>query len=125
MEILRAADRRERGAIAQARQSKPQSAETLAKALEGDPTDGDYAFNAGYLLWRQGNFKAARLPLEEALSRNSSDSEAAMFLGLCQRGDPAALKEAPLENRERLKTRLDETAYRQLKMLVEGGLKPR
>lgn len=112
-------------ALAQARQSKPQSAETLAKALEGDPTDGDYAFNAGYLLWRQGNFKAALPPFEAALSRNPNDSEAAMFLGLCQRGNPAALKEAPLENRERLKTRLDETAYRQLKMLVEGGLKPR
>ena len=112
-------------ALAQARQGRPKSAETLAKAREGDPTDGDYAFNAGYLLWRQGNFKAAVVPLEAALARNADDSEAAMFLGLCQRGDPAALKEAPLENRERLKTRLDETAYRQLKMLVEGAIKPR
>ena len=112
-------------ALAQARQGRAKNVETLAKAREDDPTDGDYAFNAGYLLWRQGNFKAALVPLEIALARNPEDSEAAMFLGLCQRADPAALKEAPLENRERLKTRLDETAYRQLKMLVEGGLKPR
>ncbi|MBY0507425.1 MAG: tetratricopeptide repeat protein [Bryobacteraceae bacterium] len=112
-------------ALAQARQGRAKSAETLAKASEGDPTDADYAFNAGYLLWRQGNFKGALPGFEAALSRNPDDAEAAMFLGLCQRADPASLKEAPLENRERLKTRLDETAYRQLKMLVEGGLKPR
>ena len=112
-------------ALAQARLGRAKSAENLAKAREGDPTDADYSFNAGYLLWRQGQFKAAITPLEEALSRNRDDAETAMFLGLCQRADPASLKEAPLEGRERLKTRLDETAYRQLKMLVEGTLKPR
>jgi tetratricopeptide (TPR) repeat protein len=113
-------------ALAQARQSRAKGAETLAKAREENPTDPDYAFNTGYLLWRQGQFKAAIAPFEDALSRNSEDSEAAMFLGICQRADPASLKEAPLEGRERLKTRLDETAYRQLKMLVEGtGVKPR
>ena len=112
-------------ALAQARLGRAQSAGNLAKAREGDPTDADYSFNAGYLLWRQGQFKAAITPLEEALSRNRDDAETAMFLGLCQRADPASLKEAPLEGRERLKTRLDETAYRQLKMLVEGVIKPR
>ena len=112
-------------ALAQARLGRAKSAENLAKAREGDPTDADYSFNAGYLLWRQGQFKAAIAPLEEALSRNRDDAETAMFLGLCQRADPASLKEAPLEGRERLKTRLDETAYRQLKMLVEGTIKPR
>ena len=112
-------------ALAQARLGRAKSAENLAKAREGDPTDADYSFNAGYLLWRQGQFKAAITPLEEALSQNRDDAETAMFLGLCQRADPASLKEAPLEGRERLKTRLDETAYRQLKMLVEGTLKPR
>ena len=112
-------------ALAQARLGRAKSAENLAKAREGDPTDADYSFNAGYLLWRQGQFKAAITPLEEALSRNRDDAESAMFLGLCQRADPASLKETPLEGRERLKTRLDETAYRQLKMLVEGALKPR
>ena len=112
-------------ALAQARLGRAKSAENLAKAREDDPTDADYSFNAGYLLWRQGQFKAAIAPLEEALSRNRDDAETAMFLGLCQRADPASLKEAPLEGRERLKTRLDETAYRQLKMLVEGTLKPR
>ena len=112
-------------ALAQARLGRAKSAENLAKAREGDPTDADYSFNAGYLLWRQGQFKAAITPLEEALSRNRDDAETAMFLGLCQRADPASLKEAPLEGRERLKTRLDETAYRQLKMLVEGTIKPR
>ena len=112
-------------ALAQARLGRAKSAENLAKAREDDPTDADYSFNAGYLLWRQGQFKAAIAPLEEALSRNRDDAETAMFLGLCQRADPASLKEAPLEGRERLKTRLDETAYRQLKMLVEGTIKPR
>ena len=112
-------------ALAQARLGRAKSAENLAKAREDDPTDADYSFNAGYLLWRQGQFKAAITPLEEALSRNRDDAETAMFLGLCQRADPASLKEAPLEGRERLKTRLDETAYRQLKMLVEGTIKPR
>ena len=112
-------------ALAQARLGRAKSGENLAKAREDDPTDADYSFNAGYLLWRQGQFKAAIAPLEEALSHNPHDGEAAMFLGLCQRADPASLKEAPLEGRERLKTRLDETAYRQLKMLVEGpGVKP-
>ena len=112
-------------ALAQARLGRAKSAENLAKAREDDPTDADYSFNAGYLLWRQGQFKAAITPLEEALSRNRDDAETAMFLGLCQRADPASLKEAPLEGRERLKTRLDETAYRQLKMLEEGAIKPR
>lgn len=107
-------------ALAQARQGRPKSVENLLKAREGDPTDADYAFNTGYLLWRQGQFKAAIDPFEAVLIRNPNDSEAAMFLGLCRKADPASLKEVPLEGRERLKTRLDETAYRQLKMLVEG-----
>ncbi len=111
-------------ALAQARQGRAKSIENLAKAREDTPTDADYVFNTGYLLWREGKFKEAIPSLEAALALNSDDSEAAMFLGLCRRGDPASLKEAPLEGRERLKTRLDETAYRQLKMLVEGrGLK--
>ncbi len=112
--------------LAQARQGRPKSVENLQKARDGDPTDPDYSFNIGYFLWRQGSFKAAIAPLEAVLTHHADDSEAAMFLGLCQRADPASLKEAPLEGRERLKTRLDETAYRQLKMLVEGkALKPR
>ena len=108
-------------ALAQARQGRAKSVENLQRAREFDPTDADYPFNTGYLLWRQGQFKAAIAPLEQALALNSEDKEAAMFLGLCRRGDPASVKEAPLEGRERLKTRLDETAYRQLKMLVEGA----
>jgi tetratricopeptide (TPR) repeat protein len=113
-------------ALAQARQGRPKSAENLLKAREDNPTDADYAFNAGYLLWRQGQFKAALEPLQLAVSLNPADTEASMFLGLCRTGDPASLKDASLDGRERLKTRLDETAYRQLKMLVEGTrLKPR
>ena len=108
-------------ALAQAKQGKAKFAENLARARDDNPTDSDYLFNIGYLLWREGKFKEAVPPLEAALANNSEDTEAAMFLGLCRKGDTASLKEAPLEGRERLKTRLDETAYRQPKMLVEGS----
>ncbi len=108
-------------ALAQAKQGRAKFAENLARARDDNPTDSDYLFNTGYLLWREGKFKEAVPSFEAALANNSEDTEAAMFLGLCRKGDTASLKEAPLEGRERLKTRLDETAYRQLKMLVEGS----
>ena len=94
------------------------AAGSFQKALEGDSADPDYHFNLGYALWRSGQSAAAVEGFRAAAERSPADSEATMMLGRALRGDAASPKASPadpkLEDRFRLKTDYEETAYRQL-----------
>jgi tetratricopeptide (TPR) repeat protein len=108
-------------AAAESRRNLPQAVDDFRKALDGDMSDPVYHFNLGYALWKKGDFAAAADRFRDALERNPDDAVATTLLGRCLKkqglkaGDPA---DARLIGIERVKTTLQERAYRQLKTLL-------
>ena len=97
---------------AQARRNEfPAAIASFQKALDGDSSDPDYHFNLGYTLWRSGKSSAAVESLRAAAERNPADTDAAAMLARALSQESPAAKG---EDRLRLKTNYEETAYRQL-----------
>lgn len=108
-------------AAAQSRRNLPEALDNFRKAQEGDPNDPDYLFNLGYALWRRGDFDAAADRFRDALKRDPEDAEATLLLGRClQRSGPRP-GDSKTENLERLKHEYNESAYLQLRSILEGG----
>jgi len=100
---------------AQARQQKSAAAiASFTKALEGDSADPDYRFNLGFTLWRAARYDGAIASLRAAVERSPSDQEATSLLGRALKRDGPRPGDSRSENRERIKTDYEETAYRQL-----------
>lgn len=100
---------------AQARQKKlDEAAASFKKAVDGDDADPDYRFNLGYTQWRAGNFSAAVESLRAATQRNPNDQEATALLGRALKQDGPRAGDPRGENRERVTTKYEEEAYRQL-----------
>jgi len=87
---------------------------SFQKALDGDDTDPDYHFNLGYTLWHSGQFEQAAESFRAALARNPSDSEATALLGRALKKEGPNRADPKLDDRPRLKTDYEETAYREL-----------
>jgi tetratricopeptide (TPR) repeat protein len=104
---------------AQSRLNRPEALENLKKALEGDSTDPDYHFNVGYALMQQGDFKSAADRFRAVLDRDADDVEATTMLGRCLKVPPP---QAPARSGglERLKENYEESAYWQLKAILES-----
>ena len=92
----------------------PAAIANFTKALEGDSADPDYHFNLGCALWRSGQSAAAVESFRAAVERNSEDTEATVMLGRALRPDAPPSVDFKVEERLRLKTNYEETAYRQL-----------
>ena len=90
------------------------AAASFRKALEGDDADPDYHFNLGYTEWRAGDYTAAVESFRAVLARAPSDQEATSLLGRALKQEGPRPGEPKLDDRERLKTNYDESAYRQL-----------
>jgi tetratricopeptide (TPR) repeat protein len=93
--------------------------QNLNKALDGDTADPDYQFNVGYALYKQGNFPAAAERFRAVLERVPEDQSATVMLGLCLRQSNTRPTETRSEGLERLKTNYEESAYWQLKAVLE------
>lgn len=104
--------------VTQARRNLPESIEMLRKALEGDPADADYQFNVGLALWRRGQFDDASRNFEAASARNPDDAQARQMLARCLKKSGPRPQEL-FEIRERLKTSYEETAWLQLKSMLQ------
>jgi tetratricopeptide (TPR) repeat protein len=104
---------------AQSRRNLPAALDSFRKALEGDATDATYQFNLGYVLWKQGQFAPAAARFQAVLDRNPDDADAAQMLKRCQKQSGLRATEARTEGLERLKTNYEESAWRQLKALLE------
>lgn len=102
---------------AQSRRSVATASDNFQKALDGDSADPDYQFNVGYALYKQGNLQAAAERFRAVLDRTPEDVEAMTMLGRCLKPTRAADPKA--EGLERLKEAYEETAYRQLKAMLE------
>ena len=102
---------------AQSRRNSPEALGSFQKALEGDSRDPDYQYNVGLALFKRGDLEAAADKFRATLDRSPGDADATTMLGRCLR--PAARPAARLEATERLKENYEESAYLQLKNLVE------
>lgn len=106
-------------AAAQSRRGLPAAIENFRRALEGDPGDPAYHFNLGYLLWKQGRFDEAAERFRDALDREPSDQQAILMLGRCVKKAGPRPSDPRSEGLERLKENYDESAYWQLKAMLE------
>ncbi len=87
------------------------------RALEGDPNDAVYLFNLGATLLKNNLYDEAATRLRGAIDRNPDDPSAQSLLERAQRRDPSA-DAKPLAP-PRLKRNFDETAFRQLKAMLQ------
>ena len=95
------------------------SVDDFRKALEGDRTDPAYQFNLGYALWRAGTFTAAAEHFRAVLEHNPSDAQAALLLARCEKQSGPRPGDPTTEGLERIKTNYEESAYWQLKSVLQ------
>jgi tetratricopeptide (TPR) repeat protein len=89
------------------------------KAQEGDESDPAYQFNVGYALWKQGDFQAAGEYFRAVLERNPDDAQATLLAARCAAHAGSHPGDARTEGLERLKTNYEESAYWQLKAVLQ------
>jgi tetratricopeptide (TPR) repeat protein len=87
--------------------------------LEGDESDQAYQFNVGYALWRRGDYQAAAQSFRTVLDRDPNDTQAALLLARCEKQSGPRPGDPRTEGLERLKTNYEESAYRQLKAVLQ------
>lgn len=93
--------------------------DNFRKALEGDSSDPVYQFNLGYALWRAGSFTAAAERFHAVLDRDPDDALAALLLRRCENRSGPRPGDSETEGLERLKTNYEESAYWQLKAVLQ------
>jgi len=104
---------------AQSRGNLPGALENFRKAQEGDASDPVYQFNVGYALWKSGSFPAAAGNFRAILDHDPNDSQAALLLERCEKQSGPRSGETRMEGLERLKTNYQESAYLQLKAVLQ------
>jgi tetratricopeptide (TPR) repeat protein len=97
----------------------PASVADFRKALEGDRSDPVYQFNLGYALWRQGSFADAAERFHAALDHDPADATSALLLARCEKQSGPRPGDSQTEGLERLKTNYEESAYWQLKAVLQ------
>jgi Flp pilus assembly protein TadD len=100
--------------VALLRSGDPAAFETLRQALEADPADPDYQFNAGYILWRQGDLAGARERFAAALALAPGDETAQEMLERCRQNSGPRRGDLSTEGLERLKEQLGQRLSRPL-----------
>jgi len=95
------------------------SVDSFRKAAEGDPSDPVYQFNLGYALWRSGSFTAAAERFHKVLNHDPEDAAAALLLDRCEKHSGPRPGDSQTEGLERLKTNYEESAYWQLKAVLQ------
>lgn len=110
-------------AAAQSRANVPEALENFRKALEGDPGDLTYQFNVGYALWKKNDFPSAEEHLRAVLAHDANDEQASLLLTRCQRRSGPRPGDPRTEGLERLKSNYEESAYWQLKALLQPDQK--
>lgn len=91
--------------------------EDFRHALEGDPDSTPYLFNLGTALLRANSYDEAAKRFQQVLDHDPNDNEARTLLESAKRRDPA-LSAGKLPA-QRLKTSFNETAFRQLKAVLQ------
>ena len=104
---------------AESRSNAKDALASFKKALEGDESDPAYQFNVGYALWKSGSFQEAAQNFRKVLDRDPNDTQASLLLGRCDSGSGPRPGDPRTEGLERVKSNYEESAYRQLKAVLE------
>jgi tetratricopeptide (TPR) repeat protein len=104
---------------AESRGNLPEALENFRRALEGDESDPAYQFNVGYALWKRGNFQAAAQNFRAVLDHDPNDAQATLLLARCEKQSGPRPGDPRTEGLERLKTNYEESAYLQLKSVLQ------
>lgn len=107
------------GAAASRANVNSAAVDNFRKALEGDSTDPVYQFNLGYALWRAGSFTSASESLRAVLDHDPDDAVVALLLDRCAKHSGPRPGDSQTEGLERLKTNYEESAYWQLKAVLQ------
>jgi tetratricopeptide (TPR) repeat protein len=107
------------GAAQSRANSVPAAVDNFHKALEGDSSDPSYQFNLGYALWRSGSFNAAAERFHTVLDHDPDDAVTALLLDRCEKRSGPRPGDPQTEGLERLKTNYEESAYWQLKAVLQ------
>ncbi len=102
---------------AESQTNAPAAKEDLRRALDGDGADATYQFNTGLALLRSGAFDDSAKLLGRVADRDPDDRETASLLDRARRRDasPTGSRIVPF----RLKQNFDQTAFRQLKAMLQ------
>ncbi len=90
----------------------------LRKAAEGDPNDITYRFNLGIALLRSNSYDEAARLLQAVIDHDPDDTQARTLLDRARRREFSPSNARPLAP-PRLKQNFDETAFRQLKAMLQ------
>ena len=104
---------------AESRADSPEALGNFRKAMEGDTRDPAYQFNVGYALWKKGDYQGAAAVFSALLEHNPEDAQASMLLARCAKRSGPRPGGTQTEGLERLKTNYEESAYLQLKALLQ------
>ena len=104
---------------AQSRRNLADAIVNFQKALEGDESDPVYQFNVGYALWKRGDFQGAAQSFRAVLDRDPNDAQAILLLARSVKQSAPRPGDPRTEGLERLKTNYEESAYRQLKAVLQ------
>ncbi len=104
---------------AQSRTNSTDALENFRKALAGDPSDTAYQFNVAYALWKKSDFRAAAEGFRAVVARDPNDEQAAFLLGRCEKQTSARPGDPRTEGLERLKSNYEESAYWQLRAVLQ------
>jgi Tfp pilus assembly protein PilF/TolB-like protein len=104
---------------AQVQLKKADALENFRKALEGDPADPDYHFNVGLALFRAGDLAEAAESFRAVLDRDPADTEAITMLGRSLKKTPQRGTAQSPEPSARIKETFEESAWLQLKAVLE------
>jgi tetratricopeptide (TPR) repeat protein len=117
----RASSTRANAAGANSHANSNDALDNFRKALEGDPGDPAYQFNVGYALWKAGNFHDASQHFRAVLEHEPDDAEASLLLARSEKQVGPRSGDARTEGLERLKSNYEESAYWQLKAVLQPG----
>lgn len=90
----------------------------LRRAVDGDQNDPTYLFNLGAALLRNNHFEEAAKQFRAVLDRSPDDADARTLLDRAENHESAAAG-APPDIPGRLKVNFDETAFRQLRDMLQ------
>ncbi|MGH9619448.1 MAG: tetratricopeptide repeat protein, partial [Bryobacteraceae bacterium] len=98
----------------------PAAVGDLKRAAEGDHGDAAYLFNLGLALLENKQFDAAAKQFQQVLDIDPDNSQAQELLDAAQRKDSTIPAEKPAIH-ERLKTHFHDTAFRQIKAVLQSN----
>jgi tetratricopeptide (TPR) repeat protein len=114
-EVLPAAEVFNNLGVVESRRNSLHALSTFREALEVNPSQADYHFNMGFILFKTGQFDAAADRFRAVLERNPADQTATILLGRALKADSfrkGSSADARLTNAERFKDSLEEPTFR-------------